>query len=639
MLDKIQESMHSVFVRPPPPPFVPKCDLPILESYLSSPGQDYWLHFPKFYPDSPETQINYKNLPQLAEQARFGNRDIIDWLVEGFSQGFRIGASPSARVASEVKNSPSAALSGERTSDAIASWVAAGYVSGPYDSPPLEQFRTNPLLAVIKSTGDIRPVLDLSSPHGSSVNDTIISSLYPASMAPMEKFLAQLRSCGPGATLFKRDWKDAYKQCIVNKEDWHLQGFSWLGKYFYDITLVMGSGSSAGIYDVLAKTVLAIAICLSLFDPSLASQVIDDAFWVDFPDGFLGQKLAAAYDWVCYHLNIPLASPEKIEKHFNACTTGIILGIWFDTVNWVWSLPQDRKERLLADLQEIRTSPSCSLTQLRSVVGKLNSISSLFPGGRFLRRDILDSLSPFSSTAPGSTRVEISEEAREQFGLWQLLLPSMINLPIPRDRYTLSPDSIHCWPDASGGSLYNYSGAGIMGPPPNWSFLMWGSVINDGHKDEKGRYLGRKLTFLESLPVLSTLASMPDLIQGNAAIFHVDNAGSVACFQRGHSKDPLTQTVIRAVYLVAASLNAQIEVVKVPRCSDRGSVLADLVSKGNCSLFRQEAPEYSYQPRLVSQAIVDFIGNPKVDRYLGCKVLQDIQSRYPDLPYIRASHE
>ena len=93
-----------------------------------------------------------------------------------------------------------------------------------------------------------------------------------------------------------------------------------------------------------------------------------------------------------------------------------------------------------------------------------------------------------------------------------------------------------------------------MGPPPLWTFLTWGSIIKDGHKDERGRYLGRKLTFLEALPVLATLASMPDIVQGQQAVFHIDNAGTVACFQRGHSRDPLTQTVIKAVYLVAASL-------------------------------------------------------------------------------------
>ena len=55
-----------------------------------------------------------------------------------------------------------------------------------------------------------------------------------------------------------------------------------MGKYFFDITLVMGSGSWAGIYDVLTKTVLEIAICLAQFDPSLVCGIIDDAFWVDF---------------------------------------------------------------------------------------------------------------------------------------------------------------------------------------------------------------------------------------------------------------------------------------------------------------------------------------------------------------------
>ena len=76
---------------------------------------------------------------------------------------------------------------------------------------------------------------------------------------------------------------------------------------------------------------------------------------------------------ICQQLNIPLAPPHKEDKHFGPTTKGTIQGIEFDTVSLEWSLPKDRKERLLADLNEVVEGESSSLTQLRSLVGKINA--------------------------------------------------------------------------------------------------------------------------------------------------------------------------------------------------------------------------------------------------------------------------
>jgi hypothetical protein len=49
---------------------------------------------------------------------------------------------------------------GKEVADAIASWVSKGFVAGPFDTPPVSNFRTNPLMA-IQQSGKVRPVLNL----------------------------------------------------------------------------------------------------------------------------------------------------------------------------------------------------------------------------------------------------------------------------------------------------------------------------------------------------------------------------------------------------------------------------------------------------------------------------------------------
>ena len=162
LLRKAADTVETAsFPRPPPVSFQPKNILPELVSYREDPGDEYWIHFPNFFPTSPQTKINFRMIPKLADEARFGNKDIVKWLVEGFTEGFRVGASLAARTSVETSNAKSAAVSGVRTSDAVASWVQKGYVSGPYTTLPLENFRINSLLAIAKPTGDIRPVLIL----------------------------------------------------------------------------------------------------------------------------------------------------------------------------------------------------------------------------------------------------------------------------------------------------------------------------------------------------------------------------------------------------------------------------------------------------------------------------------------------
>ena len=61
---------------------------------------------------------------------------------------------------------------GAQLTDTVADWVKKGFVAGPFDSPPLEQFRVNPLM-VKEERSKVRPVLNVSSPPGRSINKNI----------------------------------------------------------------------------------------------------------------------------------------------------------------------------------------------------------------------------------------------------------------------------------------------------------------------------------------------------------------------------------------------------------------------------------------------------------------------------------
>ena len=62
----------------------------------------------------------------------------------------------------------------------LAKEVKQGFMIGPFDSPPFPIFRISPIgVATRKYSGKKRLIIDLSSPHGSSVPS--INSLIPSS--------------------------------------------------------------------------------------------------------------------------------------------------------------------------------------------------------------------------------------------------------------------------------------------------------------------------------------------------------------------------------------------------------------------------------------------------------------------------
>jgi hypothetical protein len=56
--------------------------------------------------------------------------------------------------------------------DTIASWIQKKFVAGPYETPPLHNFRANMLMAKEEPT-KIRPILNLSAPAEKSFNDAV----------------------------------------------------------------------------------------------------------------------------------------------------------------------------------------------------------------------------------------------------------------------------------------------------------------------------------------------------------------------------------------------------------------------------------------------------------------------------------
>jgi hypothetical protein len=204
-------------------------DIPTLKQYGSGAPRTFWDKFPSNpIPAAPETRIDitalkaiyekHKTLLLKSEQNRA--EKCINYLETG-GPAFQIMPLGSCHV----KNSKAAIQHGEEVTDTIATWIMKKFVAGPFDTPPLPNFRANSFLA-IPQTNNTRICINVSLPEGRSLNDNVNSSaLEKITMSSAKNFGYSMVSCGHNCVFAKPDIVDAYKNVPAKLEDLHLQGF------------------------------------------------------------------------------------------------------------------------------------------------------------------------------------------------------------------------------------------------------------------------------------------------------------------------------------------------------------------------------------------------------------------------------
>ena len=94
--------------------------------------------------------------------------------------------------------------------------------------------------------------MDLSSPHGSSINDFIPKDDYMLQYASSDEALTVVARYRPKALKAKQDIKHAFRLCPVRLEDREILGIHWQGKFYINLRLLFGLRSSPYLFNHLA---------------------------------------------------------------------------------------------------------------------------------------------------------------------------------------------------------------------------------------------------------------------------------------------------------------------------------------------------------------------------------------------------
>ena len=563
----------------------------------------------------------------------YPDTDEIDEITNDIVVGCDIGNRGVSLCPSDSSNTPEAHAFGDRITDTIADGIRDGIIMGPMsrDQLPFKDMgvKVSGIMVKLKPTGVARMILNMSRGLPFGLNEGMsCKERFQVKMSSTRTWRNLLLSVGTGAWFCKIDWAQAYKHLRVQKSDVRQQFFKWCDKYFAELCLVFGASSSVGLYDRLAKVVLYMACRESGLNITQTQQIIDDAIACGTKE-----QCAAfynAYRYIGESLGIKLAPEDKKMKAFSGTQSGEVFGIFYDTQRMTCWLHEEKMGIIISMLTQVIEMSEKDIAFWESLTGKLIHYVSLAPTGRFHIRSFMIMLRN-TATMKKTTKLVISRWVHKDCIYWRKMLPFCQERTIIRDDRVSLPDSaLQADTDASGASLlYPARGMGAILEEHMWVYTPHGESIARGALDQDEKLLHRKMTLWELVAPLMLIVSARKRIANRQLVIHVDNSGAVYSFRDGYSKTcDLSSTIILAIHEITASINCEIELRKVRRCSTQGACAADSLAKGDFIKFRHYKPLSNMNPEPINPILSTWINSPKIDHELGTRIMESLGIEY-----------
>ena len=325
----------------------------------------------------------------------------------------------------------------------------AGRILGPFQHPPLPNFRTSGLGLVPKHDGGWRIIYHLSAPQNFSINDFIDPPLYSLSYCTIDDAYRIINTLGPGALMSKIDLKNAFRLIPVRPKDWNLLGICWCHQFYVDTCLPFRLRSAPHIFNELSTSIH--WILQHTYGIQNLLHYLDDFFTAGPVDSPVCKQNLQAMFALCDKINAPI----KMSKVEGPSTTLTFLGIQLDTVTMEASITPEKKLDLLHELHWMTHKDSCTKKELFSVIGKLSFCCKVLPAGRMFLRRMID----LSTTVKKlNHHIPLTTEAQLDIQWWINYLPKWSGKSlILKNEWTPSP-TLHLYTDASGSCGWGHTG-------------------------------------------------------------------------------------------------------------------------------------------------------------------------------------
>ena len=497
------------------------------------------------------------------------DRSFVDNLIQGLTYGFQTGIHNPPDLPLECRNLLTARQSPSIVSSVVQSELDKGYMIGPFNHPPFQNYRISPIgLVEKKYSAKKRLIVDLSAPHDSetnpSINTLIDKEEFSLSYVRIDDAIQIIKKLGPGSWLCKTDIVDAFKLIPIHPSLWHLYGVKWEDSYYFYTRLTFGWRSSPKIFDQLSQAICWIAH--HNYGIKFILHLLDDFLTIDSP-GSEASRTMALLTLIFAKLKVPI-SPQKT---FGPCTVLEYLGILLDTNRMEARLPPDKLQRLRELIQNYLGKKTCTKRKLLSLLGHLNfACRVVIPGRTFISRLLFAS----KSVVKLHHYVTLNAECRADLLMWNHLLNHWNGVSLFLEDQLTSAHDIELFTDASGSIGYGgyYKGQWFAAPWP---------------QDMTCTSPNISIAFQEMYPIVVAGILWGKEWSRKRILFRSDNKATVHIINKGRSNCPLIMKLMRKLVITAAHYNFAFSSEHVP-----GSInlIADALSRLQIQKFHQLAP-------------------------------------------------
>ncbi len=505
----------------------------------------------------------------------------IDYLKQGFTEGFRVGFSGN-QLSYFGPNSKKLMSALDAARAKIDQEVKAGRISGPYSSPPLPNFRVSPLsIRPKRQEGQYRLLHNLSYPYDdTSTNGGIPQYLKSVHYARVSDAIESIVQVGPNCYMAKCDIFQAFSQIPLHPHDYNLMGFSFEQSYYYHMCLPQGCGSSCKIFERFS-TALHWVAQNKLHIPHM-HHILDD-FIIIAPSYVECKSQLDRFLAFCADVHVPMA-PEKTQGPSVVIT---FLGINLSSIRMEATLPQDKLIQCQQDIKFCLSHKKVTKEKLQSVNGRLNfACSVVLPGRCFLRR-------MFALTAglskPYHTR-RLNREVREDLQMWLCFLEHYNGRTFFLQRKLHSDGAVNLCSDASfRGFAATYRDEWIQCPwPAHWT-------------------TSYDINFLEFFAVVCAIGMWGSQLKDTTVHFYTDNQAVEAIINNQSSNSPNMISLLRHLVLTCLIHNILL-CAKPVRSVD--NVLCDRISRFSDTPILLQEYGMKPQPEALPTALHPMTYNP-----------------------------
>ena len=283
----------------------------------------------------------------------YPDKVFVKQLIDNLRQGCTIGYT-GPQFTHLAPNLQSASQQPEAIDATLRDECEAGRILGPFDHPPLPNFRTSGLGLVPKHDGGWRIIYHLSAPFAQSINDFIDPHAYSLSYCTIDDAYKILNQLGPGALMSKIDLKNAFRLIPVRPEDWNLLGICWRNKFFVDTCLPFGLRSAPYLFNQLSVAIH--WILQHSYGIHHLLHYLDDFFTAGPANSSQCSENLQSMFTLCNNINAPIKS-SKVEGPSTSLT---FLGILLNSKTMEASISDERKQALLNELTWMRHRDKCT---------------------------------------------------------------------------------------------------------------------------------------------------------------------------------------------------------------------------------------------------------------------------------------